>query len=52
VRTKRQRNALERLALEPIAKNPGPSDDKTAIGGLQFRYPHTFRRKRRHPSTI
>ena len=52
VRAERQRDALERLALEAVAKNVGPGDGEAAIGRPQRRYRDALGRERFHPRPV
>ena len=52
VRAKRQRDALERLALKAVAKDVGPGDGEAAIGRLQRRYRHALGGERFHPCAV
>ena len=52
VRTECQRHALERLALEAVAKNIGPGDGEAGIGRPQRRYLHALGGERLRPCAV
>ena len=51
-RAKRQRNALERMAFEAVAKDVRPGDGEPAIGGPERRYRHALRGQHFHPRPV